>query len=897
MPTTLSTAALAGVETLQIGGDALACVSPQAAQPTLPYCLRVVLENLVRNRDFLMVSAADIARVGSWRPHSRAFSTPMRVSRVILPDSSGLPVLNDLAGLRAALARRGLAPQAAGPQIPVDLVVDHSLIAEQAGHAGAAAFNVAREFERNAERYSHLKWAQQAFDGLRVVPPGMGIVHQVHLERLARVVDTEVRDGVRWAFPEFVLGGDSHTPMVGALGVLAWGVGGIEAEAAILGQPHMVRIDRVIGVRLTGRLREGAVTTDLVLALTQRLREVGVVGQFVEFIGDGAAALTVPDRATLSNMAPEYGATIGFFPLDAGAIAYLRMTGREEGHIALVEAYARAAGLFRSPGDPEPLYSQVVELDVSAVEPSVAGPRRPQDRLALAAVKPGVAELLPRPAGEGGFAADPAFSTLVGGERIGHGALAIAAITSCTNTSNPGVMLGAGLLAKRAVELGLKPKPWVKASLAPGSRVVTRYLEQAGLLTYLEQLGFHLVGYGCTTCSGKSGPIHPEMERAVGEGLVAAAVLSGNRNFEGRIHRLVRAAYLASPLLVVAYALAGRVDIDITTEPLGEDADGRPVHLRDLWPASTEVAALLGLAADPALYLANYADLFQGTELWGRLPSQTGPLFSWDAGSTYMKEPPFFAAQEGARRDWSDRLDGARVLGLFGDSLTTDHIAPAGEIPLDSPAGRYLSAQGVPQGSFNAFTQRRGNHEVLLRGIFANPRIRNLLAPDVEGGATVHQPSGARGSTYDTAMAYKAEGVPAIVIAGKDYGMGSSRDWAAKGPALLGVRIVIAQSYERIHRANLTALGVLPLRFKAGDSWRSLGLSGTELFSFVGLEGALAGAPVQVTATPAEGLPIRFEAEAAIESPVEAACLKAGGMFATLYDSLTASAPVLKEPA
>jgi aconitate hydratase len=896
MPTTQSTAGLPGVETLRVGDETWRHVAP-ASRPGLPYCLRVVVENLVRNRAFLMLSEAEIARVADWSPGTAAFSVPMRVSRVILPDSSGLPVLNDLGGLRAAMARRGLAPQAAGPQIPVDLVVDHSLIAEAAGHAGAAAFNVAREFERNAERYSHLKWAQQAFDGLRVVPPGMGIVHQVHIERLARVVDTETRDGVDWAFPEFVLGGDSHTPMVGALGVLAWGVGGIEAEAAILGQPHMVRIDKVVGVRLTGRLREGAVTTDLVLALTQRLREVGVVGQFVEFIGDGAAALTVPDRATLSNMAPEYGATIGYFPIDAGAIAYLRQTGRLEGHIALVEAYARAAGLYREAGDPEPRYSQVVELDVSAVEPSMAGPRRPQDRLALAAVKPGFADLLPRSAGEGGFGADPAFSATVCGEPVGHGALAIAAITSCTNTSNPGVMLGAGLLARRAVELGLKPKPWVKASLAPGSRVVTRYLEQAGLLTYLEQLGFHLVGYGCTTCSGKSGPIHPEMERAVGEGLVAAAVLSGNRNFEGRIHRLVRAAYLASPLLVVAYALAGRVDIDIAAEPLGEDAEGRPVYLRDLWPASSAVAALLGVAADPTLYRANYADLFQGTELWARLPSQTGPLFSWDPASTYMKEPPFFAAQEGERRGWADTLDGARVLGLFGDSLTTDHIAPAGEIPLDSPAGRYLSDQGVAQKSFNAFTQRRGNHEVLLRGIFANPRIRNLLVPEAEGGTTRHFPDGATGSTYDTAMAYKAEGVPAIVLAGKDYGMGSSRDWAAKGPALLGVRVVIAESYERIHRSNLTALGILPLRFRAGESWRSLGLTGAERFGFTGLEAALDGGAVQVVAEPAEGPPIGFEAEPAIESPIEAACLKAGGMFATLYDSLTAPAAALKEPA
>lgn len=871
----------------------------------LPYCLRVVLENLVRNQGELGVETDQIAHVANWAPDGAPLSLPLRVSRVILPDSSGLPALMDLAALRGALVGRGVAAEAVGPQIPVDLVIDHSLIVESAGSAASEAHNVAREFERNAERYSFFKWAQQAFDGLRVVPPGMGIVHQVHIERLANVVAEETRDGQRFAFPEFVLGGDSHTPMVNALGILAWGVGGIEAEAALLGQPHMVRIGQVIGVRLTGeRLREGVTTTDLVLTVTQRLREVGVVGQFVEFTGPGLDRLTVPERATLANMAPEYGATVGYFPIDAMTIAYLRQTGRDAAHVALVESYAKAAGLFRDGRGPEPRYSKLVEIDLAAIEPSVAGPRRPQDRMPLSAVKPGFRELLRRPFAEGGYAAEDAdrrVTVEMAGERVelSHGSLAIAAITSCTNTSNPWVMLGAGLLARRAVERGLRPSPAVKASLAPGSRVVTGYLQQAGLLPCLEQLGFYVVGYGCTTCSGKSGALAEPVARAIeDEGLVAAAVVSGNRNFEGRIHRLVRANYIASPMLVVAYALAGRIDIDFSVEPIGHDPQGSPVYLRDIWPANAEIAALVGMTQEPRLYDENYAALFDGTALWESLAAQSGPLFQWPTDSTYIHEPPFFRHLGGAAAGIPDMLRDARALCIFGDSLTTDHISPAGEIPLDSPAGRYLQGQGVAQQSFNAFTQRRGNHEVMVRGAFANIRIRNLLVPDTEGGVTLQFPAGVKSSVHDAAMVYAKAGTPVIVIAGKDYGMGSSRDWAAKGPALLGVRAVLAESYERIHRANLVGMGILPLCFRAGENRQSLGLTGAESYTFSGIAAALSeGAPIAVTAAGEDGRSVSFAVELAVESRTEVSCLQSGGIFATIFNQiLQKHAPDLREP-
>ncbi|HRE42596.1 MAG TPA: aconitate hydratase AcnA [Terricaulis sp.] len=850
---------------------------------TLPYCLRVVLENAVRNRAQLMLSDEEIARVGLWAPGVEPFSIPLLVSRVILPDSSGAPALIDLAALRSSLARAGVAPEQVEPRIPVDLVVDHSLIVEEAGHPGAALRNSALEYERNGERYSLLKWAQSAFSSLRVAPPGIGIVHQVHIERLARVIDTEARAGYRLAFPEFVLGGDSHTPMVGALGVFGWGVGGIEAEAAMLGQPYMVRVDRVVGVKLIGRLPAGATATDLVLTVTEKLRHVGVVGQFVEFFGEGARALSVTDRATLANMAPEYGATIGYFPIDDATIAYLRQTGREDTHIALIEAYARAAGFFRAADAPDPAYSEYVEIDVSAVSASVAGPRRPQDRLPLQAVKHGFEALLAKSAQDGGFGASESSGVRArfGEEDITlrDGAIAIAAITSCTNTSNPNVMLGAGLIAQRAVARGLTTRPWVKTSLAPGSRVVTRYLERAGLLAPLEALGFHVVGYGCTTCSGKSGPLAPEMARAIEEsGLVTASVLSGNRNFDGRIHRLIRANYIMSPMLVVAYALAGRVDIDLTTEPLGVGEDGAPIYLADLWPSQADIQALALSPDESALYRKNYADMFKGDALWRDLEAQDGALFGWADQSTYILEPPFYDLAQMLPED----LSGARVLGLYDDFLTTDHISPAGEIPKESEAGRYLSERGVPQRSFNAYTQRRGNHEVMARGAFANPRIRNLLAPDHIGGVTRHA-SGEEMSMFAAAARYRGEDTPLIVLAGKGYGMGSSRDWAAKGTALLGVRAVIAEDYERIHRSNLVALGVAPLQFLEGESWRGLGLSGEEEFELIGLKQACAdGGLVRVRARGADGVLKEFSVKAALDSAAERACLAAGGMFATI---------------
>ncbi|MEZ5653754.1 MAG: aconitate hydratase AcnA [Burkholderiaceae bacterium] len=846
---------------------------------------------------------------------------PLRVSRVLLPDSSGLPLLADLAALRDELAARGADPAAADTRIPVDLVVDHSLIAERAGRADAIVFNMRREFERNAERYRFLRWAQQAFDGVGIVPPGVGIVHQVHLETLARVVDVTPGSGgstLPVIHPEFVLGGDSHTPMVNGLGVLGWGVGGVEAEAAMLGEAYVLPMPRVVGVRLSGRLPAGATTTDLVLTLTERLREAGVVGAIVEFCGDLLAHLPVPERATLANMAPEYGATAAYFPIDETVIAYLRATGRDAGTVARVEAYARRNGLFRDAAAPEPAFDACLEFDVARVLPCVAGPRRPQDRLALGDVAADFRARLAAPEAEGGFAAprllagagrgdahgaDPATGPMraggadqtatgargarpAGAAEPGHGALAIAAITACTNTSNPAVMLAAGLLARKAVAAGLHVPNWVKTSLAPGSRVVTRYLERAGLLAPLEALGFHVVGYGCTTCSGKSGPIDAALERRiVDDGLVAAAVASSNRNFEGRIHRRVRAAYLASPPLVVAYAIAGRIDLDLTREPLGTGADGRAVFLHDLWPDAAQIAALIPMAADPALFRENYAHARDGTADWRALDAPQGRRFPWDPASTYLRRPPFF--EPALQTPLPDRLDGARVLGWFGDTLTTDHISPAGEIAPESAAGRYLSGLGVARDAFNAFTMRRGNHEVMLRGTFANPRLRNRLAPDAGPGFTRHWPDGVTLPMHEAARRYADEGVPLVVIGGRDYGMGSSRDWAAKGPRLLGVRAVIAVSFERIHRANLIALGIVPLCFDEGEHADSLGLAGDEHIEITGLAaGIRSGAPVDVCAEAASGQAIRFQVRAAVLADSEARLLEGGGMFARVLGTL-----------
>lgn len=858
----------------------------------IPFTIRVLLENALRSAGPGWADEAALKRLRDWAPGGEPFAVPLRVSRVILPDSSGLPALMDLAGLRRSLARAGHDAAGVSPRVPVDLVVDHSLIVDHFGSPDAASLNVAREFERNAERYTFFKWARQAFDGLRVVPPGMGIVHQVHLERLARVVATEERDGRRLAFPEFVLGGDSHTPMVNALGVLAWGVGGVEAEAAILGRPYVVPVPRVVGVRLSGTVSPGVTTTDIVLSVTERLRAVGVVGAFVEFTGPGLSGLSVPDRATIANMAPEYGATVGFFPIDARTLEYLAQTGRDADQVALVETYARAAGFFRDDASPEPSFDASVDFDLGAVAPSLAGPSRPQDRLGLSAVKPDFQARLGAPRAQGGFSiergAEQSVRVDIDGEshRLRHGAVAIAAITACTNTSNPSVMLAAGLLARNAVARGLKTPAYVKTSLAPGSRVVARYLRDAGLLEPLERLGFFIVGYGCTTCSGKSGPLPEPMAEAIEkQGLLAAAVVSSNRNFEGRIHRQLRAAYLASPPLVVAYALAGRVDIDLTSEPIGTDARGQPVHLADIWPSPEEVAGLIGRTQVPALYLENYAELYDGTDHWRALKAPNGPLYPWEEGSTYLLAPPFFDDAGGAAASGpADRIEGARILGLFGDSLTTDHISPAGEIPVDSAAGRFLAEAGVAPRDFNAYTMRRGNHHVMARGTFANIRIRNELVPGGEGGVTLKLPEGERMSVFAAAQAYRAEATPLIVLAGKDYGMGSSRDWAAKGPALLGVRAVIADSFERIHRANLIALGIAPLVFRAGQSWRSLGLSGRERYSLSGLRAGIAvGAPIGVTAQGEDDAVVSFEVDAAILAPAESETLLQGGMFRAVW--------------
>ena len=850
-------------------------------QRALPYSLRVVLENLARNSGEGAEERQLIANVAGWMPGADALIVPLKVDRVVLPDSSGLPVLLDFAALRDALVREGMDPSLAEPAIPCQLVVDHSLIVDQAGHAGAALFNLGMEYKRNSERYSVFKWAQQAFNQVRVIPPGMGIIHQVHLEYLAQVM-VEDRNG---AHPEFVLGCDSHTPMVNALGVLGWGVGGIDAEAALVGERYSVRIPRVVGVRLIGALRAGVTTTDLVLTLTQRLRQLNVVGDFVEFTGDGLDGLAVPERATIANMAPEYGATCSYFPIDKQTLRYLGETGRTEAHIEMVREAAEALGLFRISGVEEPVFSDLLELDLDTVEPSLAGPRRPQDRVALDAIKPAFARAIAAPRDSGGFGAQP---------HAEHGKLAIAAITACTNTSNPALMLGAGLLARNAAARGLRPPTHVKTSLAPGSRVVVEYLRAAGLLSELEKLGFFTVGFGCTTCSGKSGPIEAELEsRSKQEGIVLAAILSGNRNFDGRIHKSVQAAYLGSPMLVVAFALAGRVDIDFKNEPLGTDEAGKPVFLADLWPSNDDIAAMTEAASNPALYQRNYASVFAGTPEWQRLAVPTGPRFSWDEASTYIKRPPFFDADFlASRRQLGDSLMGARVLMRFGDSLTTDHVTPSGEIPEDTLAGQYLISEGVAPAAFNAYTQRRGNHEVLARATFANPRIRNLMLTGREGGYTRHFPEDTEMSVYEAARSYAGAGTPTLVLAGKDYGMGSSRDWAAKGPALLGLSMVVAKSFERIHRSNLIGVGILPALFNPDEDAETLGLDGSESYDITGIGQAIAeGTPISVSAMRVDGSMVMFSVTAALYGRDERELIQAGGIFPRIFNRLLKGQP------
>ncbi|WP_051241735.1 aconitate hydratase AcnA [Stappia stellulata] len=867
----------------------------QARQTPLPKSLGVVLENLARQALVDPGLSATVERVAAWSGDDGDLVVPLSVTRVLLPDSSGLPALMDLAAARDVLASKGKDPATVEPSVPVTLVVDHSLIVDVAGRADAEARNIEKEYERNHERYAFFKWAQQAFERLKVVPPGAGIIHQVHLEKLARVVDTVAVEGVGpIVAPEFVLGCDSHTPMVNGLGLLAWGVGGIDGEAAALGQKYVVRIPRVVGVRLTGALPAGATTTDLVLTVTQRLRELNVVGAFVEFFGPGVAALAVPDRATLANMAPEYGATVGYFPIDARTIDYLRQSGRAPEHVELVEAYARASGLFAQTDDPDPVFSQTLEIDLSSIVPSVAGPKRPQDRVSVTEIKPAFRDTLAQPTQDGGYGLseaeiDTRVRTRLDGQdvELTHGTITVAAITSCTNTSNPSVMIGAGLLARNARALGLETPAWVKTSLAPGSRLVRDYLTDADLMAPLEGLGFHIVGYGCTTCSGKSGPVRPEIAEAVlDNGLVAAAVLSGNRNFEGRIHKTCRAAYLASPPLVVAFALAGRVDIDFETEPLGTGADGTPVFLRDIWPDRDEIDRLVRDSQRADRFRESYKTLFDGSELWHGLETATGAVFPWDPASTYIKRPPFFDLTRGPL---PDVIDGARVLVKAGHSLTTDHVTPSGEILADSQAGRYLIDSGVEPKDFNAVTQRRGNHEFMARITFANQRMKNDLAGGLEGGFTRLSPDGDPVTIFDAATQYRETETPAFVLAGKDYGMGSSRDWAAKGPKLLGIQLVLAESFERIHRANLIGMGILPLVFDAGATAGNLGLTGFERYTFSGIRDALAhGKALQVRAQAEDGTVTDFSARIDISGTQERIQLARGGIFETLLGELTA---------
>jgi len=814
----------------------------------LPVSLKVLLENLLRHEDGRAVTVDDIKAMAQWlRDRASRREIAYRPARVLMQDFTGVPAVVDLAAMRAAMQAMGGDARKINPLSPVDLVIDHSVMVDYFGGKGAFAKNVAMEYERNGERYAFLRWGQTAFDNFRVVPPGTGICHQVNLEHLSQVVWTsDVKDAPKGskrgkkrtvAYPDTLVGTDSHTTMVNGLAVLGWGVGGIEAEAAMLGQSTSMLIPEVVGFKLTGRLKEGATATDLVLTVTQMLRRKGVVNKFVEFYGPGLDDLALADRATIANMAPEYGATCGFFPVDAETIRYLKATGRSPARVALVEAYAKKQGLWRTAKTPDPLFSDTLELDIGTVESSLAGPKRPQDRVPLSRA---AAEF--RAALTDGFAVgDVGKREPVRGTNysIGHGDVVIAAITSCTNTSNPSVMLGAGLLARNAVKRGLKVKPWVKTSLAPGSQVVTDYLAKSGLQKDLDKLGFNLVGYGCTTCIGNSGPLPEPIADAVTKAdLVAAAVLSGNRNFEGRVNPHVRANYLASPMLVVAYAIAGSMTVDVANDPLGTDKTGKPVYLRDVWPSNQEINAAVRKFVTPAMFKKRYANVFSGDRLWRKVKTATGLTYAWDETSTYVQHPPYFAGMSDRAEPVTD-IVGARLLGLFGDSITTDHISPAGSIKKDSPAGSYLIGRGVGVVDFNSYGARRGNHEVMMRGTFANIRIRNEMVPGVEGGVTRHMPDGAQMSIYDAAMKYQAEGVPLVVIAGKEYGTGSSRDWAAKGTRLLGVRAVIAESFERIHRSNLVGMGVLPLQFKDGMTRKSLDLDGRELFDIGGLASGL----------------------------------------------------------
>ncbi len=894
--------------TLSVGGRELEIFRGDVLQARydvarLPYTLRILLENVLRREDGVTVTARDVEAVAGWdakaEPSQEISYNP---ARVLLQDFTGVPAVVDLAAMRAAMADLGGDPLKINPLIPVELVIDHSVQVDDFATRFSIERNSELEFQRNRERYAFLRWGQGAFANFKAVPPNTGICHQVNLEFLARVV--EERDGQ--AFPDTVVGTDSHTTMINGLGVLGWGVGGIEAEAAMLGEAISMLVPQVVGFRLHGALPQGATATDLVLTVTQILRQTGVVGKFVEYFGHGLAGLTLADRATLGNMSPEYGATCGFFPVDDETLRYLRLTGRDEDRVALVEAYCKETGLWHDP-EQQSTYSQVVELDLSTVEPSIAGPRRPQDRIPLSEGKNAFSAALPSfgvtegngrvdEAGEESMDASDAPALTATVERtavdltidgqtveIDHGVVVIAAITSCTNTSNPAVMIGAGLLAKKAVERGLTRKPWVKTSLAPGSRVVTEYYAKAGLTEYLDALGFNTVGYGCTTCIGNSGPLPAEVSQAVtAADLVACAVLSGNRNFEARIHPEVKANYLASPPLVVAYALAGRMDIDITTEPIGEDPDGTPVYLADLWPTPAEVQETIEAAIGRDMFLATYANVYEGEDAWRELPVPTGELFAWEDSSTYVRRPPYFEGMAPEAGTIGD-IGGARCLVSIGDSVTTDHISPAGSIKLDSPAGAYLVGHGVERSDFNSYGSRRGNHEVMVRGTFANVRLRNQLVPGSEGTWTAHLPDGEEMTIFAAAERYLAEGTPTIVLAGKEYGSGSSRDWAAKGPNLLGVRAVIAESYERIHRSNLLMMGILPLQYLPGENLASLGLTGREEFSVTGVEN---GEAREVTVRADD---VEFRATLRLDTPREREYVRHGGILPYVLRRLLAA--------
>ena len=878
--------------TLAVGGGELEMFRLDAVSEghadKLPYSLKILLENLLRHEDGRDVTRDDILALANWDPKEEpSTEISFTPSRVILQDFTGVPAVVDLAAMRDAVVKLGGSADSINPLSPAELVIDHSVQIDHYGSANALDLNNKIEFQRNRERYSFLRWGQSAFENFKVVPPNTGIVHQVNLEYLSRVIFDVEKNGVRSAYPDTVVGTDSHTTMINGLGVLGWGVGGIEAEAAMLGQPITMLIPQVIGFKLTGKLKEGTTATDLVLTVTEMLRNKGVVGQFVEFFGDGLSGLPLADRATIANMSPEFGSTCAIFPIDAETARYLKLSGRDDAHVEMIEAYAKAQGLWREDGQPDALYTDLLELDLGAVEPCIAGPKRPQDRILLkdanTVYKAHLEKAIADRSGGGSATAN------INGkaEEIRDGAVLIAAITSCTNTSNPTVMIAAGLLARNAREKGLNTKPWVKTSLAPGSKVVTDYLEKSELLDDLDAIGFYTVGYGCTTCIGNSGPLLPEIAEAVEAGdIVGASVLSGNRNFEGRIHPLVRMNFLASPPLVVAYALAGNMDVNVLEDPLGNDADGNPVYLRDIWPSQKEIHEFVATNIDSAMFTHSYSSVFEGDANWKGIDSPEGENYEWDDASTYVKHPPYF---EGMSADPAPvaEISGARVLALLGDSVTTDHISPAGSIAADSPAARYLEEQGVKPVDFNSYGSRRGNHEVMMRGTFANIRLRNQLAPGTEGGWTKHQPSGEQMTIYDAAMRYQQEGTPLIVLAGTEYGTGSSRDWAAKGTLLLGVKAVIAASFERIHRSNLIGMGVLPLQFMDGETAESLGLDGTETYDIKGQKDAGART-VAVTATKENGDVITFEARVRIDTPKERDYYEHGGILHYVLRQLAA---------